>query len=112
MHVASILCYYTAFSLMVAFDIFQLVQYTVNYDSFYEKYTSEIYLLLHLFAEPIEVNLPAKEEMRNFDSVIVNFLREQGIPGASLCIAKGGHVIYTQSKNALLEYYILSDRTV
>ena len=64
----------------------------------------------YLFAEPIEVNLPAKEEMRNFDSVIVNFLREQGIPGASLCIAKGGHVIYTQSKNAVLEYYILSDR--
>ena len=50
------------------------------------------------FADPIEQNLPAKEEMRDFDSVIVNFMREQGIPGASLCIAKGGHVIYTQSK--------------
>ncbi len=35
--------------------------------------------------------------MRDFDAVIVNFMREQGIPGASLCIAKGGHVIYTQS---------------
>ncbi len=50
------------------------------------------------FAEPIEQNLPAKEEMRDFDSVIVNFMKEQGIPGASLCVAKGGHIIYTQSK--------------
>ena len=52
----------------------------------------------HVLTDPIEQNLPAKEEMRDFDSVIVNFMREQGIPGASLCIAKGGHVIYTQSK--------------
>ena len=43
--------------------------------------------------------------MRDFDSVIVNFLREQGIPGASLCVAKGGHVIYTQSKDFRLEFY-------
>ena len=41
--------------------------------SFYEKYTPLSSPPAHLFAEPIEVNMPAKEEMRDFDSVIVNF---------------------------------------
>ena len=41
--------------------------------------------------------MATKDEMADFDSVITNFMKEQGIPGASLCVAKGGHIIYTQS---------------
>ena len=54
------------------------------------------------FSEPVEPNMATKDEMADFDNVITNFMKEQGIPGASLCVAKGGHIIYTQSMSTFL----------
>ncbi len=48
--------------------------------------------------DTVMVNQPSTEEMREFDSVILSFMKEQGIPGASLCVSRKGKILYTQSE--------------
>jgi len=45
----------------------------------------------------IQANLPTPADLVVFDEVIIAFLEEQHIPGASLCLAHKQHIIYTQT---------------
>lgn len=38
------------------------------------------------------------EQMQPFDEVILDFMKEQDIPGASVAISRGGALIYCQVK--------------
>ena len=53
---------------------------------------------LCIISEPPEINLPSADGFAEFDAVILEFIRDQGIPGASLCLAKDDKFIYKQSK--------------
>ena len=50
-----------------------------------------------LSAKPT-ANLQSLPEFKVFDSIILDFMEEQGIPGASVVVSKGDIVLYTQSK--------------
>ena len=47
-----------------------------------------------------EPNEPSPPDVAEFDAVICDFMRDQGIPGASLVLAKDGKIIYTQGKGS------------
>ena len=41
---------------------------------------------------------PVQEDIRQFDNVIVNFMRERGIPGASVAISKNGQLLFRKGE--------------
>ena len=51
-----------------------------------------------MFSDPVVGNMPTPIGLELLDQTVVKFMREQGIPGASLCISKRGKILHTQGK--------------
>lgn len=53
------------------------------------------------FLESPRANGLISEQMQAFDGIILDFMREQDIPGASVAISRGEELIYCQGKYKL-----------
>ena len=51
---------------------------------------------LNIFVEPPTANVPISELMHPFDDVILDFMTEQDIPGASIALSRDGKLLYCQ----------------
>ena len=47
--------------------------------------------------------------MRKFDEIVCEFLREQGVPGGSLCITHHGRPVYSQGNSGVVLDSMVSD---
>lgn len=52
--------------------------------------------IAYFFLGCIRPNEPSPCYMQRFDEIICDFLREQGVPGATLCLTLQGQPIYSQ----------------
>ena len=62
-----------------------------------------------LFTGCIGPNEPTPEYMRKFDEIVCEFLREQGVPGGSLCITHHGRPVYSQGNSGVVLDLMVSD---
>lgn len=65
-----------------------------------EKKTYQWLIYLHYFyvLEPTRANASISESMQPFDNVILDFMTEQDIPGASVALSRQGNLLYCQGK--------------
>jgi len=51
-----------------------------------------------ILLEPPRANASISESMQHFDDVILKFMTEQDIPGASVALSRHGNLLYCQGK--------------
>ena len=81
----------------------KMITYTQKKKSAYKWLTNVYYkwlIKLHSFyvLEPPRANASISESMQCFDDVILDFMTEQDIPGASVALSRHGNLLYCQGK--------------
>ena len=65
------------------------------------SFISSLLMILYIsafFPASISANEPSRAVTEQLDNIICQFLVEQNVPGATLAVAKHGHIVYEQGE--------------